>query len=84
MCSQSLSPPKTATAFLHCTTIDKAQGNNYIVCVTGTHKYYAVEYEWMPKEPSNTTSDFLRDILSYLESIFANLQNLPVRILHNL
>lgn len=39
---------------------------------------YAVEYDWMPKEPSSTNSDFIRDILAYLESMFATLQLLPV------
>ena len=38
----------------------------------------AVEYEWTPKEPISVNSDFVRDVLSYLESMFAALQLLPV------
>lgn len=38
----------------------------------------AEEYEWMPKEPMTTNSGFIRDILAYLESMFAALQLLPV------
>lgn len=40
--------------------------------------FFAVEYEWMPKEPITNNSDFIRDILAYLESMFAALQLLPV------
>ena len=39
---------------------------------------YVVEYGWTPKEPITTNSDFIRDILAYLESMFAALQLLPV------
>ena len=40
--------------------------------------FAAVEYDWTPKEPITTQSDFIRDTISYLESMFATLQNLPV------
>ena len=39
---------------------------------------FAVEYGWTPKEPITVPSDFLRDILAYLESMFASLRLLPV------
>ena len=40
--------------------------------------FAAVEYDWTPKEPITTQSDFIRDTISYLESMFVTLQNLPV------
>lgn len=36
-----------------------------------------VEYDWTPKDPIETTSDFIRDMIAYLESMFATLLLLP-------